>query len=77
MGYISELRKLVGHAPIMAIAATGIIYDEVKGLLLEKKLIQVNGVLPAAVFSLENHRRMHSREKSKRKRTLNLPTLNF
>lgn len=31
------MRKLVGHAPIMVIAATGIIYSEEKGLLLEKR----------------------------------------
>lgn len=37
MSYISEMRKLVGHAPIMAIAATGIIYSKEKGLLLEKR----------------------------------------
>lgn len=37
MSYISEMRKLVGHAPIMVIAATGIIYSEEKGLLLEKR----------------------------------------
>lgn len=37
MGYIREMRKLVGHAPIMAVAAMGILYDEEKGILLEKR----------------------------------------
>ena len=37
MSYISEMRKFVGHAPIMAVAAMGILYNEKKGLLLEKR----------------------------------------
>ena len=37
MGYISDMRKFVGHAPIMAVAAMGILYNEEKGLLLEKR----------------------------------------
>ncbi len=37
MSYISEMRKIVGHAPIMAVAAMGILYNEEKGLLLEKR----------------------------------------
>lgn len=37
MSYISEMRKCVGHAPIMAVAAMGILYNEEKGLLLEKR----------------------------------------
>ena len=37
MGYIREMRKLVGHAPIMAVAAMGILYNEEKGLLLERR----------------------------------------
>ncbi|MBQ8574583.1 MAG: NUDIX domain-containing protein [Clostridia bacterium] len=37
MSYISEMRKYVGHAPIMAVAAMGILYSEEKGLLLEKR----------------------------------------
>ncbi len=36
MSYIGEMRKFVGHAPIMAVAAMGILYNEEKGLLLEK-----------------------------------------
>ena len=34
MSYISKMRKFVGHAPIMAVA--GILYNEEKGVLLEK-----------------------------------------
>ena len=37
MSYIGEMRKYVGHAPIMAVAAMGILYNEEKGLLLEKR----------------------------------------
>lgn len=31
------MRKIVGHAPIMAVAAMGILYNEENGLLLEKR----------------------------------------
>ena len=37
MSYIGDMRKLVGHAPIMSVAAMGILYNEEKGLLLEKR----------------------------------------
>lgn len=37
MGYIREMRKYVGHAPIMAVAAMGILYNEETGILLEKR----------------------------------------
>lgn len=37
MSYISDMRKFVGHSPIMATAAMCIIYDDVKGILLEKR----------------------------------------
>ncbi len=37
MSYIGDMRKFVGHAPIMAVAAMGILYSEEKGLLLEKR----------------------------------------
>ena len=37
MGYISKIREYVGHAPIMATAAMGIIYDPQKGILFEKR----------------------------------------
>ena len=36
MGYIKEIRKYVGHSPIMVTAAMCIIYDKEKGILLEK-----------------------------------------
>ena len=32
MSYIGDMRKIVGHAPIMAVAAMGILYNEEKGL---------------------------------------------
>lgn len=37
MGYISELRKIVGHRPLMVTAAMGIVFDKEKGILLEKR----------------------------------------
>lgn len=37
MSYIGDMRKFVGHAPIMAVAAMGILYNQEKGLLLEKR----------------------------------------
>ena len=37
MSYISDMRKFVGHAPIMAVAAMAILYNEEKGMLLEKR----------------------------------------
>ena len=37
MSYISEIRKLVGHRPIMSAAVVCILYDEEKGLLFEKR----------------------------------------
>lgn len=37
MSYIGDMRKFVGHAPIMAVAAMAILYNEEKGMLLEKR----------------------------------------
>lgn len=37
MSYISDMRKFIGHSPIMTTAAMCIIYDDVKGILLEKR----------------------------------------
>ena len=37
MSYISEIRKLVGHRPIMSAAVVWILYDDEKGLLFEKR----------------------------------------
>ena len=38
MGYVSDLRKKVGHTPLMAPAAMAIIYDEEKrAILLERR----------------------------------------
>ena len=37
MGYVSDLRKFVGHSPIMVTAAMCIIYDEEKRLILFEK----------------------------------------
>ena len=69
MSYIGEIRKFVGHAPIMAVAAMGILYNEEKGLLLEKEQIQVSAVLPVVPLSLANLWKKHLKEKSKKKQT--------
>lgn len=37
MSYIGDMRKFVGHAPIMAVAAMAILYNEEKCMLLEKR----------------------------------------
>lgn len=37
MSYISDIRKFVGHRPIMSTAAMCIIYDDIKGILLERR----------------------------------------
>jgi 8-oxo-dGTP pyrophosphatase MutT (NUDIX family) len=37
MSYISDLRKKIGHEPIMCSAAMCILYDKEKGLLLERR----------------------------------------
>ncbi len=37
MSYISDMRKLIGHSPIIATAAMCIIYDDGKGILLERR----------------------------------------
>ncbi len=52
MSYISEIRKLVGHAPIMAVAAMGIIYNENTGLLLEKRTDTGEWCIPGGAIEL-------------------------
>lgn len=37
MSYISELRKYIGHKPLMSAASMCILYDKEKGILLEKR----------------------------------------
>ena len=37
MGYIADMRKHIGHRPLMAAASMCIIYDKEKGLLLERR----------------------------------------
>lgn len=52
MGYISDMRKYVGHAPIMCVAATGIIYDEERGILLEKRTDTGDWCVPGGAIEL-------------------------
>lgn len=52
MSYISDLRKLVGHSPIMATAASCIIYDKDKGILLEKRSDNGQWCIPGGAMEL-------------------------
>lgn len=52
MGYISELRKYVGHSPIMVTSVTCIIYDKKKGFLLEKRVDNGMWCLPGGAIEL-------------------------
>ena len=52
MGYISELRKYVGHSPIMVTAVICIIYDKQKGFLLEKRADNGMWCLPGGAIEL-------------------------
>ena len=53
MSYISEMRKFVGHAPIMAVAAMGILYNEEKGLLPEKRTDTGEWCTPGGAIELD------------------------
>lgn len=52
MGYISEIRKYVGHSPIMVTAAMCIIYDRKKGILLEKRTDNGMWCVPGGALEL-------------------------
>lgn len=52
MGYISEMRKYVGHSPIMVTAAMCIIYDKEKGILLEKRTDNGMWCVPGGALEL-------------------------
>ncbi len=52
MSYIGEMRKFVGHAPIMCVAAMGILYDEDRGLLLEKRTDTGEYCVPGGAIEL-------------------------
>ena len=52
MSYISDLRKLVGHQPLMATAAVCIIYDKEKGLLFEKRTDNGQWCVPGGALEL-------------------------
>lgn len=52
MGYISEIRKYVGHTPIMVTAAMGIIYDKEKGILFEKRTDNGMWCIPGGAMEL-------------------------
>ena len=53
MGYISELRKQVGHAPLMAPAAMAIVFDEKnKTILLERRTDNGMWCIPGGALEL-------------------------
>ena len=52
MGYIKEIRKYVGHSPIMVTAAMCIIYDKDKGILLEKRTDNGMWCVPGGALEL-------------------------
>ena len=52
MSYISEMRKFVGHAPIMAVAAMGILYTEEKGVLLDRRTDTGDWCTPGGAIEL-------------------------
>ena len=68
MSYIGEMRKLIGHRPIMAVAAMGIVYDENNGLLLEKRTDTGEWCIPGGAIelheSIENALRREIKEET-------------
>lgn len=52
MGYIQEIRKYVGHSPIMVTAAMCIIYDKDKRILLEKRTDNGMWCVPGGALEL-------------------------
>lgn len=52
MGYISDMRKFVGHSPLMATAAMCILYDKEKGLLLERRTDNGTWCVPGGAIEL-------------------------
>ena len=52
MGYISDMRKFVGHSPLMATAAMCILYDKEKGLLLERRADNGMWCVPGGAIEL-------------------------
>ena len=52
MGYIQEIRKYVGHSPIMVTAAMCIIYDKEKEILFEKRTDNGMWCVPGGALEL-------------------------
>ena len=52
MSYISEMRKFVGHSPLMVTAAMAIIYDREKGILFEKRTDNGMWCIPGGAMEL-------------------------
>ena len=67
MGYIQEIRKYVGHNPIMVTAAMCIIYDKDKGILLEKRTDNGMWCVPGEHLNLVKLWKKHLKGKLKKK----------
>ncbi len=52
MGYISEMRKIIGHKPLMVTSAMCIIYDKNKGILFEKRSDNGEFCVPGGAIEL-------------------------
>ena len=52
MSYIGEMRKFVGHAPIMAVATMGILWNREKGILLELRTDTSQWCTPGGAIEL-------------------------
>ena len=52
MGYIKDLRKKIGTAPIMMVGACVLIFNEQRQLLLQNELITIAGDLQEARWNL-------------------------
>lgn len=53
MGYIQEMRKQVGAAPLIMVGACVLIFDKEKGYFSNCETIMVAGDLPGAPWILE------------------------
>ena len=53
MGYVSEIRKYVGHRPIVLTSTICIIYDKEKGILFEKRSDNGMWCVPGGIVELD------------------------
>ncbi len=72
MGYIKEIRKYVGHRPIMVTGAMCIIYDKDKGILLEKRTDNGMWCVPGGALELGETLEEGLRREVKEETSLNI-----